>query len=168
MTPRTRVMVGALATTLGVTAWLAAAPDADEPVPALTRPRTSAARSPVAPDAAPAGERQPWPEPPRAAVLAWSAPPPARAPLPAATLAPVAAPAPPPPAPPPPFPYQLVGGLREGEHLRGLLDGPQRSLVVGDGDLIDGQWRVEHVGPSSIDLVWLPRGVAFSLAYRSS
>jgi hypothetical protein len=70
----------------------------------------------------------------------------------------------------PPLPYQMIGRLVEGEGAQAadvaLLASPQRALSVRRGDVIDGQWRVEQVGASGVQLLWLPGQLPQTLAFR--
>ena len=106
-----------------------------------------------------AAARAPWPEPPRTARLAWGAPPP---PPPQATpsLA-VAVPS------PPRFPYAWIGRLEEGSPpdrvTTALLAGPQRSVGVRAGDVLDTHWRIDRIAPTALQLTWLPTGQTLNL-----
>jgi hypothetical protein len=44
-----------------------------------------------------------------------------------------------------------------------LLDGPQRSFGVRQGEVLDGTWRVERIVAGRIELTWLPGGDAVSV-----
>jgi len=88
-----------------------------------------------------------------------------------------AAPAPPPPADPvdepppapaaPPFPYQFVGRLTDGA-ARAVLDSARRSTVVGAGDVVDGQWRVDAVEAGGLRLTYLPLGLAQFIPFAAA
>jgi hypothetical protein len=158
--PRQLALFGALGLSLAATAWVSRDDTQAEPVAAMPR------RTAVAPPAQPAD----WPGPAASARAAWPA-------LDAHALAAwgdaatvAAAPAPPPamqvpadePPPPPsapPFPYQLVGRLTDGA-TRAVLNNAQRSAVVGVGEVVDGQWRVDAVEPAGLRLTYLPLGQA--------
>lgn len=147
MTPalRQRLLFGALGLSLAATAWVASREDE---APTAQPPRRAVTRTVSAP--APAGEwpaavaarREVWPEADRQARMAWGEAPASPAPAPAAT-APAADPEESLPSAPT-FGYQLVGRLTDGQP-RAILTNAQRSLVVGVGDVIDGQWRVDAV-----------------------
>ncbi|MCX2864105.1 hypothetical protein OOZ63_19950, partial [Paucibacter sp. PLA-PC-4] len=109
-------------------------------------------------------ERAPWPEAPQAQLAAWGPPPPPPAPPPAPAPPPEAAPAPVAPA----FPYQLIGRLEEGGVSQALLSAGNRSLNAKAGDVIDGQWRVERVGPNGLGLLWLPGQQSQTITFRPS
>jgi hypothetical protein len=158
--PRHVALTCALALSLGATAWVSRE-DEDEPVAAMSR--RAAAVSPVAGD---------WPGPAASARTAWPAadpqigaawgeahPPMAAAPTtspPQQTNEPTEAPlAPTVPA----FPYQLVGRLTDGAS-RAILNNAQRSTVVGVGEVVDGQWRVDAVEAGGLHLTYLPLGEA--------
>lgn len=188
-TPNQRqlTLAAALALTLAATLWLALGDEADnnaaQPVagnsraPVLTasssRSATAAGLSKTtagtktdaaAPlDWAPVA-RPAWAQPPAddaAQFAAWSPPPPPPAP-------PVVAPPPPPPAAPqaPPFPYQLIGRLVEGNQAQILLAGPNRTLAVRVGDVVDGQWRVDQINEGGLNLTWLPAKLNQTLGFR--
>lgn len=72
---------------------------------------------------------------------------------------PVAAPPPPPPPPPtaPPLPFTYMGMLKEagGSTVVFVVRG-ERLHSVRIGDVIDGTYRVEAVGPEEVTFVYLP------------
>jgi type IV secretory pathway VirB10-like protein len=172
VTPRQIALAAALAATLAATWWVAQREEIDaapQQVPAHsvrpTRPARAAASvpPPPAPGSWARVERTPWPEAPQAQFAAWGPPPPPPAP-----------PAPPPPpsvaeAPvAPAFPYQLIGRLEEGGVSLALLSAGNRSLNAKAGDVIDGQWRVERVGPTGLGLLWLPGQQPQTITFRPS
>lgn len=111
-------------------------------------------------------ERAAWAPVTPAQLAAWQPPPPP-APPPPPPRAPVAAAAP----MAPPFPYQLIGRLEEpGDDGKpravAFLSGPNRSLGVHAGEVIDGQWRVEQVGATGLSLTWLPAKLPQTIAFR--
>ncbi|MFG6414198.1 hypothetical protein ACG02S_09835 [Roseateles sp. DC23W] len=157
----------ALAATLAATVWFATQPgEGDVPVDVV-----QPVRKPVAGSAASSGPssqtavRQPWAEASAEQLSAWQPPPPPPAPPPA----PVVAVAPAPPSAPPP-PYQMIGRLVEGEGRQtveiALLAGPNRTLSVKRGDVIDGQWRVEQVTPGGVGLTWLPGKLPQNIVFK--
>lgn len=104
--------------------------------------------------------RQPWAETKDAQFAAWAPPPPPPPPPAAkgpAVVAPPVAPA---------FPYQLIGRLVEGAQTQGLLSGPNRSLAVKAGDVVDGQWRIDQVTEQGLKLTWLPAQLTQTIAFR--
>lgn len=158
--PRQLALFGALGLSLAATAWVSQ-DDGDTPDPVTAAPRrtvtTTATQSADWPGPA-ASARAAWPTLDTQARAAWGeATPIAAAPAPPPA---VAAPAnePPPPPSAPPFPYQLVGRLTDGAS-RAVLNNAQRSAVVGVGEVVDGQWRVEAVEPAGLRLTYLPLGL---------
>ncbi|MEJ6007978.1 hypothetical protein WG899_20700 [Paucibacter sp. AS339] len=172
----------ALLLSLLATAWVSYQDDAEpeglarpvassrrDPVPA-SGARTTAAKSASEVSAEPLTVAT-WSPPERGAwqtvgdkqLAAWAPPPPPPPPK-------VVAPPPAPPAPPmaPAFPYQLLGRLVEGEQAQALLAGPNRSLAVKVGDVVDGQWRVDEVHERGINLTWLPAKLPQTLVFRPS
>lgn len=177
--PRHWLLGAGLALTLAATMWAAQTGD-DEPadvqaVAGGERRAPAAAARPAAgkvADTVAAAvdwhpvERAAWAAVTPAQLAAWQPPPPP-APPPPPPAAPVVA------APPmaPPFPYQLIGRLEEpGEGGRArpvaFLSGPQRSLAVRAGEVIDGQWRVEQIGAAGLSLTWLPAKLPQTIAFR--
>jgi hypothetical protein len=165
MTPRTRqgLVWGGLVATLAAVAGVDTLPAEDSlaPLPA-TR---SAARPTPAPPSAPT-PRTPWPDAPAAALAAWGQPRPAPA-LPPAPPEPEPAATTSAPAPPPLPPYRWIGRIEEDGRQRALLAGATRTVLVGDGELIDGQWRIDRVGERGLELTWLPGQVAQRLGPAS-
>lgn len=104
--------------------------------------------------------RQPWAETKDAQFAAWAPPPPPPPPQVAkgsAVAAPPMAPA---------FPYQLIGRLVDGGQAQGFLSGPNRSLAVKAGDVVDGQWRIDQVTEQGVKLTWLPAQLTQTIAFR--
>lgn len=158
--PRQLALFGALGLSLAATAWVSQHDDdTSEPVAAV--PRRAAAR-PAAPADWPgpaASARTAWPALDAQARAAWGeAAPVTAATAPPPTPATPAADAPPPPSAPP-FPYQLVGRLTDGA-TRAVLNNAQRSAVVGVGEVVDGQWRVDAIEPTGLRLTFLPLGLS--------
>lgn len=166
--PRQLALFGALGLSLAATAWVSREDEAAEPVAAVPRRAAAAATVPSTDWPGPAADaraewpaldtqaRAAWGEAAPAAVAAPPAPPPAAAPV---------VQAPPPPSAPP-FPYQLVGRLTDGAP-RAVLDSAQRSTVVGVGEVVDGQWRVDAVEPAGLRLTYLPLGLAQFVPFAS-
>lgn len=127
------------------------------PVPA---PGASPAPDSLPAQGAPGSARQaPWPALSPGAYGAWvPAPAPAPAPPPAAPPAP--------PAPPPAFSYQWLGQLQDEGLLRIFLAGPQHTLAVTPGDVLDGHWRVDGVQDGRLQLTWLPTATPVAVAGR--
>ena len=164
-----------LAATLLAAAWAALTPDVAEPVVVARRADRTAAAATAAIASAPASApvafvpRATWPDASPALLAAWgqvpAAAPSARPPV-AVIAANAAAPVPPVPVAPP-LPYRWIGRVEEDGHQRAMLDGPLRTLLVGENEMLDAQWRVEHIGETHIDLLWLPGGVKQQLAFAS-
>ena len=155
--PRHAVLGASLAATLAAVAWLALAPD-DEIVPAVPTVASARANQPP-PAVAPRGA---WPAPSPAALRAWGQP----APVPVRVAGVAAAmPTAPPPTPAaaapaaPTAPYRWLGRVVEDGQARVLLSGATQTVLLGRGDVIDGQWRIEAVNETAIDLLWLPGGL---------
>ncbi|MCY4747042.1 hypothetical protein NYO99_18865 [Pelomonas sp. UHG3] len=166
--PRQLALFGTLALSLAATAWVSQ-DDGDTPAPVAASPRRAAPAS-TAPTAWPgpaASARAAWPEVDAQARAAWGeAAPVAATPTPPQASADAS---PEPPAPPraPPFPYQLVGRLTDGAS-RAVLNNAQRSAVVGVGEVVDGQWRVDAVEPAGLRLTYLPLGQAQLVPFAPS
>jgi hypothetical protein len=153
---RRRALLGlALVATLALTAWTMALPDTAEPT---VEPAASARAVPAV------AARVPWPVLTPQAAAAWGVallqpqvdgPPPV-----AAAAGPVAAPAPP---QAPALPYRWIGRIDDGSGSQVLLAGATTTLMVRETDLIDGQWRVLHIRPDGVDLMWLPGSLPLTL-----
>jgi hypothetical protein len=68
----------------------------------------------------------------------------------------------------PPLAYRYVGRLVEDGRQRAMLVSPQRSILVKERELIDGQWRVEHIGDEEIQWIWVPGALPGRLAIAPS
>jgi hypothetical protein len=190
MTPnrRQRWLGGALVATLGATAftawWSDPADGLAEPLAPRSRsgamPRAAAdpgagtAMPPPAADArgaataaVPPQPRAAWAAVDAAALAAWGHAPvlPRRAPPNAARAAAAASAAPPPQAPP--LAYRYVGRVIEDGRRRAMLVSPKQSILVEEHELIEGQWRVEHIGDAEIRWLWLPGALPGRLAFAS-
>ncbi len=93
-------------------------------------------------------------------------------------------PGPPPPPPPPvapPFPYQWVGRWQEpsaapvaasgadaAARSRDLavITGPNNTWVVKVGDVIEGQWRIDAVTETSVQVTYLPLSQTQTISMR--
>jgi hypothetical protein len=160
--PRQLALFGALGLSLAATAWVSRQ---DEAEPVAAAPRRNAPAPADWPGAA-ASARTAWPALDAQARTAWGE----AAPVAAAPPAPADAPAQDPtPAPPtaPPFPYQLVGRLTDGA-TRAILNNAQRSAVVGAGEVVDGQWRVDAVEAGGLRLTYLPLAQAQFVPFPAS
>jgi hypothetical protein len=167
--PRQIALFAALGLSLAATAWVASN---DEPEVATPAPRRSVAA------VAKPSEPQDWPGPASAARAAW---PEAAAEArrawgdmtPPAPTAVAASPTTVPTAQAdaedtaPPFPYELVGRMTDSRP-RVVLNGAQRSLVLGAGEVVDGQWRIEAIEAGGLRLKRLPSGPSQFIAFPPS
>lgn len=157
----------ALLASLATAGGLALQPDtdADDAAAMLAAPRQPGAAAPstharptplsAALPARPAD----WPAAEPGALLAWGAPPPPPPPAVAARQASE------PPAPPraPAFPYQWIGSLDDGSGRQALLGGALRAAALREGQVLDGQWRLDRVRDGQLTLTWLPGGLAVTV-----
>jgi hypothetical protein len=155
--PRQLALFALLGLSLAATAWVAHEDEPQTATPARQRPppgHPTGSTHAAWPGPA-ASARAAWPETDPQARAAWgdTATPPAAAPPaePTAAVEPPAAPS------APPFPYQLVGRLTDSRP-RAILNGAQRSAVVGVGEVVDGQWRVDAIEAGGLRLTYLPLG----------
>ena len=74
---------------------------------------------------------------------------------------------PPSPAAPvaPPLPYQMIGRLVEDGRPVALLASDTRTLAVRVGDDIDGEWRVDAITDTSLELRWRPASLKLRLVF---
>jgi len=170
MKPRQLVLGGALLGTLAATAWVATRPEEDAASPALVAQparRPLAAAADTAKPTSTSEARQPWAEANPAQLAAWRPPPPPPPPSPP----PPAAPEPPPAPTAPPVPYRMIGRVVEGEGAQAvevaLLTGPNKSLSVRQGDVINDQWRVEQVSTRGVSLTWLPAKLPQNIVFKT-
>lgn len=171
--PRQIALFGALALSLAATAWVSREDEAQPVAAAATARRAPVAALASAPRSAPAGwpgpaasARAAWPAPDPQAAAGWGQTPPAAAPpAPPPAEAP-AAETPPPPAAPP-FPYQLVGRMTDSRP-RAILNNAQRSTVVGVGEVVDADWRVDAIEAGGLRLTYLPLGQAQFIPFAAA
>ncbi|WP_457428202.1 hypothetical protein [Roseateles sp. P5_E7] len=164
-TPRQLALFAALGLSLATTAWVSQ-DDAPEPVAAAPRRTTGASAAPTDWPGPAASAHTEWPATDAQARNAWGE----AAPVAAATAAPATEPAEeqaPPPPTAPPFPYQLVGRLSDGAS-RAVLNNAQRSAVVGVGEVVDGQWRVEAIDASGLRVTYLPLGLVQFIPFAAA
>lgn len=183
--PRRQRLGIAAALTLFATGW--AAMQGDEPVsqsePKKVRSTTvsttpgslagnTAKRMTAWPDVPLDAPRAPWPAIGLLAEAAWRGPsvpklmaPLAPAPAPKRVAAPTDTEAATPQAPN--FPYVLIGRMDDGVP-QAMLSGPTRSFGVRVNEVIDGQWRVDAVGPQSMSLTWLPGSIKKTVAFSAA
>ncbi|MFG6442144.1 hypothetical protein [Roseateles sp. LKC17W] len=166
--PRHLALFGTLALSLAATAWVSQ-DDADTPAPVAASPRRAAPANTASTDwpGPAASARAAWPDLDVQARAAWGeAAPTTSKPAPPRAIDKPAAEQPAPPIAPP-FPYQLVGRLTDGAS-RAVLNNAQRSAVVGVGEMVDGQWRVDAVEPAGLRLTYLPLGQAQLVPFAPS
>ena len=156
-TRRQALLFGALGLSLVATAWVSRE---DEAEPATVAPRRLAAARTATPEwpGPAASARADWPAADPQALTAWG-----EAPRPAAPPPVAAAPAEPPDEPPPPpqappIPSQVVGRL---------TDARPRGAVVGVGEVVDGQWRVDAIEANGLRLTYLPLGQSQFVSFAS-
>lgn len=126
---------------------------ADVLAPSMVAPAAVMPITPVQPT------RSAWPALSPSARQAWSPPPAPPPPPPPPVVVP-------PPAPPPAFPYQWLGQIEEEGRLRVFLAGPQRTLAVSAGEVLDQRWRVDGIDAGRLLLTWLPTHTVVTLAAR--
>ncbi len=165
---------GLLALTLLASLWLAWQDDGSQMGSAPAAVATPRVCADAPPHAAASGASAPWarrawPALAPTTAQAWGPPPTPVEPSPA--VAPAALPlasgaAPVADAAPPVFPYQWIGRYDDGDSVLALLAGPLRTLGVGVGEVLDGQWRVDRIEAAQLVLTWLPGGKPVSVAAR--
>jgi hypothetical protein len=142
----------------GVLALLASAPGKHSQLGAAAE--TESALPPRhAPDSAlDIPDRQGLPAPQRELFSAPPAPPVRPPPIAATPTVPIA----------PPLPYRYVGKVRHDgdEHI--VLARGERIFPVTVGETLEGQYRVEFIGPDRIDLIYLPLGTLDRIAYEAA
>ncbi len=60
-----------------------------------------------------------------------------------------------------------MGRIIDNGRQRVMLVGARQTLVVGEQDVVDQQWRVERIGEQQVELLWLPGGLPQSLGFGS-
>jgi hypothetical protein len=166
MLMRQRALLLALLFSLGATAWVASQEEAIQPQDkATTTPSASVRKDAAAlakhssplgwPQALPASSRSAWDAPGAVASQSWGI-------SAAATASAVALEAVPPTLPAaelaataPALSYQLVGRI-DDERSRVVLTNARHSVVLGVGELLDAQWRIDSIDAAGITLSWLP------------
>lgn len=106
----------------------------------------------------------PWPPLSREAQAAWAGTPAPAATTPPAAATPASAPAAAPSAPP--FPYTWLGQIEQDGQLRFFLANPTRTLVVAEGEAIEGGWRVGGLRDGHLQATWLATEETVSLAAK--
>lgn len=157
------VLGGALAVTLGLAAWLGNRPEEPAEAPAAQRP-PAAADKPAGPaQSGRVGQLGDLLPPERAkpagpdgeikdifAAQSWRAPAPTEAAAPSAPEMPA-------------LPFTYFGKLIDGRRVTVYLAAEDRHLAVRQGDVIDGTWRVDSIGPTVMVFRYLPMGRKQSL-----
>lgn len=59
--------------------------------------------------------------------------------------------------------FKYVGRLIEGNQETLFLMGSAGPFIAKQGDVIDGQWRIEHISANSIDVTYLNTNINFRL-----
>lgn len=77
-------------------------------------------------------------------------------------------PPPPPPQPPPkptapPLPFTYLGRYDDPPRVVVILSSGDRLYTVSEGEMIDGNYRVEHVADGAVDILYLPLNINQSL-----
>jgi hypothetical protein len=84
----------------------------------------------------------------------WYVPPPPPPPTP---------PPPPPPPAAPPLPFTYLGQLQDGGKAEIFLVKDDRVLTVKQGDILEGNYRVDGIVGSKLELTYLPLGIKQTL-----
>jgi hypothetical protein len=64
-------------------------------------------------------------------------------------------------------PYRLMGRITDEGRQRVMLVGLRQTLVVGEQELVDAEWRLERIEPQAVQLRWLPGDKLVRLAFVS-
>jgi hypothetical protein len=67
----------------------------------------------------------------------------------------------------PTLPYRLMGRITDEGRQRVMLVGLRQTLVVGEQELVDAEWRLERIEPQAVQLRWLPGDKLVRLAFVS-
>jgi hypothetical protein len=74
-----------------------------------------------------------------------------------------------PPAPAaPPFPFAYIGRIEQDGETLIFLTKEDRNYIAKDGEVIDGNYRLEQIGPRQITFTYLPLGVRQALQIEES
>src|SRR5881628_784156 len=134
-------------------------------VPPPSSNRTGAARAPSAPAAdtldvhlEALNEERPKPVPVERNLFRFKPkPPPPPPPVAVAPIAPIPT-GPPPPPPPPPIPYKFIGIVGvpgQSTRIAVLSDGRSNPLYGREGDIIEGRYRIVHIGVESVEMEYV-------------
>jgi hypothetical protein len=77
---------------------------------------------------------------------------------PPAPVVAVAKPAPPPAPTAPPLPFKYLGRMVDGGKVVVFLERNQDNFAAAAGDTLDGTYRLESIGESAVQFVYLPLG----------
>lgn len=64
----------------------------------------------------------------------------------------------------PPLPFVYVGKKQEGGHWEVYLGQGEKTFVVREGQVLEGQYRVDAIKPPQMELVYLPLGQSQNLS----
>jgi hypothetical protein len=103
-----------------------------------------------------------WPALTAQSMLAWTPPPPPPPPPPLARVQGVL-PAGPPPAPA--FPYRMIGRMDIDGSPHAVLSNGKDSFEVAPTRVLDGNWRVEDLNDTGMQMTWLPSGQKISVGF---
>ncbi|NMG44740.1 secretion system X translation initiation factor, partial [Aromatoleum toluvorans] len=78
-----------------------------------------------------------------------------------------APPAPPPVPVAPPVPYEYLGKLADGSSVRVFLVRGERPYTVTEGDVLDGNYKVQRITDTTMTLVYLPLNMTQTLPVGS-
>lgn len=164
---RKQLLLGALLVVLAVVSYRAWQPPSAPPGP-TSNGRGAAKAQRKAPAASPTtdvhlealSEERPKPSNSERNLFRFRPKPPPPPPRPAFSPPPVAqAPTGPPlPPPPPPIPYKFIGFAEvpgRGKRIAVLSDGRGAPVYGGEGDIIEGRFRILRIGAESIEMEYL-------------
>jgi hypothetical protein len=69
---------------------------------------------------------------------------------------------------PPPMPYRVAGQVAQGEGAEVVLAKGDAIFTVREGELLEGGYRVESIGPDSVTLFYVPLGLREKLPLDST
>jgi hypothetical protein len=88
----------------------------------------------------------------------------ASAPPQPAPVAPIAAPPPPPPPQAPPLPFKFLGRYQDADQAVVFLQYNDQNFLARVGDTLQGQYKVESLSATSLNLIYLPLNLPQSLS----
>ena len=161
------VLMLVLGVSIGATAWLASSDDEADAVKAPARRAVAVAAGASTPRAWPAplntaGSHDTWAAATPQVRASWGLQPPAPA------VAKVPEPSAPVEPPAPPLSYQVVGRMDDSAKPRAIFSSALRTEVLGVGELLDRQWRIDSIEAQGVQLTWLRGGQKKFLAYPTS